>query len=423
MISPKARLELFLLIFLLAVGLALRHPGLLVLAIPFAWRLTFGLFFAPPELRGTLTARRLVWPKRLSEGGTVQVTVEVQNAGRYTLDLFLCDGPYAKFSVESGNYWTTAVLPPGGSVSLSYRAKPARGLYRLEALLVEARDPLGLAPRRLELSCPAEVWVLPRYEDLSRLEIWARRTLVMPGTARARRSGAGLEFYGVREYRPGDQVRRLAWKVFARRGELAIVEFEEERAAEVAVILDVRARTYLGASPELFECAVRAAASLAQYYLRQGHRVALLKYGGVLDWVFPGYGRRHGERILRELAQAELGESEVFAELDYLPTRLLPLGSLLLFVSPLLFGDEEALGKLVARGYRVLVVLPDPTALEFGKSLETPEEKMARQILYLERWVLLRRLRRSGVIVEVWDPRRPLSPLFRKFPTVLRPWR
>ncbi len=423
MISAKARLEFFLLLFFLALGLTLRHPGLLVLAIPLAWHLAFGLFFTPYELRGDLVARRLVSPKRLSEGGIVQVTVEVQNKGKRALDLFICDGPYSGFSIESGKFWATAVLPPGKSISFSYRAKPTRGLYRLTALTVEVRDPLGLAPRRLELPCPGEILVLPRYEDLSRLEIWARRTLAMPGTARARRSGTGLEFYGVREYRPGDQVRKLAWKAFARRGEPALVEFEEERAAEVAVILDVRARAYWGTAPGLFECAVRAAASLAHYYLRQGHRVALLKYGAVLDWVFPGYGRRHGERILRELARAELGESEVFAELDHLPTRLLPAGSLLLFVSPLLFGDEEALGKLVARGYRVLVVLPDPTAAEFARSLETPEEEMARRILYLERWVLLRRLRRSGVIVRVWDPRGPLAPLFRKFPPSLCLWR
>jgi Uncharacterized conserved protein (some members contain a von Willebrand factor type A (vWA) domain) len=69
----------------------------------------------------------------------------------------------------------------------------------------------------------------------------------MPGTARARRSGVGLEFYGIREYRPGDRVRRLAWKAFARYGDLAIVEFEEERATEVAIILGGSSRVDLQA--------------------------------------------------------------------------------------------------------------------------------------------------------------------------------
>lgn len=423
MIGPKARVELLLLLGLLALGLVLRHPGLLILAIPVVWHLVVGFALVPFGFENALSIQRRVFPRRLEEGGVVKIAVELRNTGKRPLSLVVQDGPYKGFSLVSGKNWLEATLRPGEAISLEYEAKPARGLYRLEKVAVEIHDPLHLAPRRLELPCPSEVLVLPRYEDISRLEILARRTLPMPGTARARRGGAGLEFYGVREYRPGDAVRRLAWKIWARRDEPAIVEFEEERATEVAVILDVRARAYWGTAPELFECAVRAAAALAQYYLRQGHRVALLKYGAVLDWVFPGYGRQHGERILRELAEAELGESEVFAELDNIPTRLLPAGSLLLFVSPLIFGDEEALGKLVARGYRVLVVLPDPISSELKDVEGTGEGEIAEKILTLERWVLLRRLRRSGVMVAVWDVRRPLAPLLRKFRPVLSLWR
>ncbi len=420
MISPKATLEFLAFLLLLIFGLVLRHPGLLALAIPLGWHLVLGLSLVPVNPQGSLEVKRLVRPKRLSEGGNVQVNVEIVNRGKNSLDLLFCDGPYPGFSVTNGEYQAAVFLRPGGSFSLSYEAKPKRGLYQLQAVTVEVRDPLGLAPHRLKISCPAEIVVLPRYEDLRRLEVFAKRTLPMPGTVRARRGGTGLEFYGIREYRPGDQVRRIAWKAFARHGKPAIVEFEEERAAEVAIILDVRARAYWGYSPELFEYSVRAAAALSQYYLRQGHRVALLNYGAVLDWVFPGYGRRHGERILRELARAKLGESEVFAELDHLPTQLIPVGSLLIFVSPLIPGDEETLGKLVARGYQVLAVLPEPTSAELG---ETPEREVAKEILSLERWVLLRRLRRSGVMVVVWDVRNPLSPLLRRLRPGLGKWR
>ncbi|MGB9861167.1 MAG: DUF58 domain-containing protein [Candidatus Bipolaricaulaceae bacterium] len=420
MIGPKAALEFLAFLLLLIFGLALRHPGLLALAIPLGWHLVLGLSLAPANPEGSLAARRLIRPKRLYEGESVQVKVEIVNSGKNSLDLFLRDGPHPGLSVTSGEYQAAVLLRPGGSFSLSYEAKPKRGLYQLQTVTVEVRDPLGLAPHGLKLPCPAEILVLPRYEDLSHPEVSARRTLPMPGTVRARRGGAGLEFYGIREYRPGDQVRRMAWKAFARHGEPAIVEFEEERAAEVAIILDVRARAYWGYSPELFEYSVRAAAALSQYYLRQGHRVALLKYGAVLDWVFPGYGRKHGERILRELARAKLGESEVFAELSHLPTRLLPVGSLLIFVSPLIPGDEETLGKLVARGYRVLAILPEPTSAELG---EIPEKEVAKEILSLERWVLLRRLRRSGVMLVVWDVRNPLAPLLRRLRAGLGIWR
>ncbi len=423
MIGPKARLEFLVLAALLTLGLAVRNPGLLVMAIPLAWRLTLGLLWVSPNPERTLQVRRTVYPTRLTEGGVVRVDVEVKNLGRAKLDLQVWDGPYPGFSEVRGQWQKTALLLPGESLSLSYEAHPARGVYFLHAVGVEVGDPLGLAPRRVNLPCPAEILVLPRYEDLSRMEFGARRTLAMPGTVRARRGGVGLEFYGIREYRPGDPVRRLAWKAMARRDEPVVVEFEEERVAEVAVVLDVRARAYRATSPELFSWAVRAAAALAHYHLRQGHRVALLKYGAYLDWVFPGYGRRHEQRILRELAQAQLGESEVFADLENLPTQLLPPGSLVLLVSPLLFGDEETLGQLVARGYRVGVIMPDPTSAGLEGLEHTPEAETAQRILALERWILLRRLRRSGVLVGVWDVHRPLSPLVRRLRETVSAWR
>ncbi|MBC7317925.1 DUF58 domain-containing protein [Candidatus Bipolaricaulota bacterium] len=413
MISAKARTEFLAFLAILFAGLALRHPGFLGLAVVLATHLVFGLILVPKISGSALSAQRIVEPKRLHEGHLLQIQVHVRNLGRKPVELRISDGPYPGFSVTEGKTWAWGVVAPQEELSLSYVVRPARGIYKLSGVQVEILDPLGLTPRRLELPCPGEVAVLPRVEDLLRVDTRPRRTLTAPGTARARRGGMGLEFHGVREYRPGDNVRRLAWKVFARRDEPAVVEFEEERAADVAVILDVRARAYFAAPSELFEFSVRAAAALAQYFLRQGNRVALLKYGAVLDWIFPGYGRRHGERILRELAEAKLGKSEVFAELDHLPTRLLPAGSLIVLVSPLILGDEDTLGKLVARGYRVFAVLPDPVSLEFGR-VETEEEKLVRRIMFLERWVLLRRLRRAGVTAVVWDVRRPLSPLLRR---------
>lgn len=423
MIGPKARLEFLVLVVLLTLGLALRHPGLLLLAIPVAWHLTLGFALVPPHPERSLRVQRTVKPVRLVEGGVVHVTLEVKNLGKTKLDLRVCDGPYPGFLVVRGQWQRETILSPGETLLLSYEACPARGVYSLRAVSVEVLDPLRLSPRQLDFPCPAEVLVLPRYEDLSRMELAVRRTLAMPGTVRARRGGVGLEFYGVREYRPGESIRRLAWKALARRDELVIVEFDEERVAEVAVVLDVRTQAYRTTSPELFPWAVRAAAALSQYHLRQGHRVALLKYGAYLDWVFPGYGRRHGERILRELARAELGESKIFADLDHLPTRLLPPGSLILLVSPLLFGDEEPLGKLVARGYHVVVVMPASSSAGLAGLDSAPELEIARRIMALERGILLRRLRRSGVIVVVWDVRRPLSPLVRKLRSAVRVWR
>ncbi len=423
MIWSKARVEFLVFLFLLGTGLALRHPGLLILAVPLAWHLALGVAFAPGNPAPKLRCERGVQPRRAQEGEEVQISLAVKNEGKETLEVFVTDKLLPGLTLVDGRPWGRGLLRPGESLEFSYTARASRGIHRFSAVAVEVRGPLGLLPWRGEIPCPAEVVVLPRYEELSRLELPARRTLPIPGTTRARRGGSGLEFYGIREFRPGDETKRIAWKAFARRGIPVVVEYEEERAADVAIVLDVRAKAYRGAAPELFDHAVRAAAALAHYLLRQGHRVGLLKYGAYLDWVFPGYGKRHKEKILRELAEAQLGESEVFEELARLPTRLIPAGSLIVLISPLLLGDEEVLGRLVARGYRVCVVVPDPTSVLLRGMEDSPEAELGRRILALERWVLLRRVRRTGATVVEWDVRQPLAPLVRRTRPGFRVWR
>jgi len=423
MIWSKARVEFLAFLFLVGLGLALRHPGLLVLAIPLAWHFALGVAFAPGNPQRKLKCERTVQPRRVREGEEIRVSLALRNEGKEAFEVFMADQGFPGFTLVDGRPWETRLLRPGESFDLAYTVRATRGVYRFSAVTVEVKGPLGLLPWRGEIPCPAEVVVLPRYEELSRLELPARRTLPVPGTTRARRGGLGLEFYGIREFRPGDGTKRIAWKAFARRGIPVVVEYEEERAADVAIVLDVRAKAYRGAAPELFDHAVRAAAALAHYHLRQGHRVGLLKYGAYLDWVFPGYGKRHEERILRELAEAQLGESEVFEELGRLPTRLILPGSLIILVSPLVLGDEEVIGKLVARGYRVFVVVPDPaSALLLGME-ENPEAELSRRILGLERWTLLRRIRRTGATVLEWDVRQPLALLVRRIRPGFRVWR
>lgn len=414
MIQHKTRLEFLLFLGLAFLGLVLRHPALLALAILLGWHLVLSTSFSPRGMWEKLRASRRIAPTRLQEGETLTVRIEVKNTSAYALEVYAWDEVPTGLEVLEGKWFDTAVIPPGEALILSYQARSARGVHRFLRVHVEIREPWGLAPIQVDLPCPGQALAVPRIERGLSLEAGARRALPIPGTARSRRGGLGVEFYGVREFRAGDMPRKLAWKAMARREEPVVVEFTEERATEIAVILDTRRRAYR-ANSALFDHAVRAAAGLAYHFLRQGHRVGLLQYGTILDWVFPGYGRRHAERILQELARAQPGDSEVFAELAHLPTRLFPSGSLLVLISPLILGDEETLGRLVARGYKVWVIMP-----EMGGGRAGPgEEELAQRIWHLERLVLVRRVHRSGAVVLAWPVERPLGVVLRRARRVL----
>jgi uncharacterized protein (DUF58 family) len=220
-----------------------------------------------------------------------------------------------------------------------------------------------------------------------------------------------VEFFGVREYQPGDPLRWINSRASARQPDaLFINEFEQERVADVGLILDARQQSdALSPAGSLFEHSIRATAALADVFLNTGNRVGLFIYGRSLDWTYPGYGKVQRLRILRALARAEQGGGHVFEKLEYLPTRLFPARSQLVLISPLLLADGDLLVKLRARGYRLLVVSPDPVAFESKGLAETEAVRLATRLARLERELLLATLRQADIRVVDWPVDTPFE--------------
>jgi len=197
-------------------------------------------------------------------------------------------------------------------------------------------------------------------------------------------------------------------------------EFQQERVADVAVVLDGRERADLSTSGRsLFEYSIVAAGSVASALLLQGNRVGLLVYSRYLQWTLPGYGKIQRERILQALASAVPGGSQIFEGLQYLPTRLFPPESQIVLVSPVLEDDLSTIIQLRARGYQVLVISPDPVGFELSGLPRRPskysraEVQLAARIVRLERAASMGRLRRAGVQVIEWDVSRPFDQAMR----------
>ncbi len=417
--ARKVATESTLLALILAAGLIFASPGVLLLALPIAVHIMVGLLLAGRNVHPRLRAERHLSGHRIYEGDSVTIRVRAENSGD-DLDLALVaeDAERAPAGHVEGGTSRVDRLPKGGSLILAYTVRPGRGFYPLEQIHIQARDLLGFVTWEGELACPAPLWVLPQYERLPGLRgLFPRRTLSNPGRARSRREGAGVQFFATRPYIPGDELRRLNWKALARRDQLVVNLYESERAAEVTVVLDGRERAYqVQGGRELFEHAVHAAAALCDGAIREGHRTGLLLYGERLEWVFPSCGRAHRERLLQGLARAGLGSSEAFAELGEIPTRLLPSGSSVIIVSPLIPGDEQALGMLRARGYDVLVLalVPDLNGSPPEKAEQTSTTLgLAGRLVALERELMLQALISAGVKVAVWGVNRPLAPALR----------
>jgi len=387
---------------LLLAAVALLDGRMLVLALPLGLYLLAALYYGPYQAR--LRATHSFSTDRAVEGTLVDVELEIENEGQELEEVLVVDRLPPGLELAVGRPAALASLPPGGRFSFSYTVRVARGGYTFHEVEAVASDLFCLFQRRLALSAPDQLLVLPRIVKLRSLAIRPLRTRSYAGPVPARQAGSGVDFYGVREYHPGDPRRWINWRLSARHPRsLFTNEFEQERIADVGLILDARQRSEVRFGGEsLFKHAVQAAASLAASFLDGGNRVGLLIYGRSLDWTFPGYGKIQRERIVQALARARTGDSQVFDRLDYLPTRFFPAQSQIVLVSPLWPDDVPTLVRLRARRYQILVVRPDPVSLELRGLPARPEVALAARIAGLERALMRRRLLQAGITVVDW---------------------
>jgi uncharacterized repeat protein (TIGR01451 family) len=388
-------------------GLATLNSALIVLAIPPVIFIGAALLDMPDVVQ--LQATRTLSTERASPGATINVSVTVTNDGTRTVPVAVEDVLPAGLELIAGHPTGIALLTPGSSVTVAYTVRGARGFHHFSSVQAVVSDHLGLNRRRIEVAAPGKILIVPEVVRLTRLGIRPRRTRIYSGTIPARQGGAGVEFFGVREYQAGDPVRWINNRASARfPGSLYVNEFEQERVADIGIILDARRGSDVqGNRHTLFEYSVQAAVALADALIGQGNRVGLLIYGHAIEWTFPGYGKIQREKVLRALAQARTGDRAALASLADIPTRLFPARSQIILISPLQPGDAMPILHMRAHGYEVLVISPDPVAFEanvFG-----PDAALAVRIARIERQALLQRLYLAGVRVVDWNVETPLA--------------
>ena len=399
---------------LLLVGLATLHGEFVGLALPFVAYLLVGFWRAPDEIK--LEVYRTLSTERAVPGEDVVVTVDVTNKDADIEELLLEDICSPKLTVRSGSPRHLLSLKKGESYSWTYTINGPRGSYLFGGIKVQAMDYFGVRPSRQQVQVRSELFIFPPLTRLKYIKIRTRRTRVYSGTIPARLGGPGVEFFGLREYQPGDPPRWINWRASARHSEgLYANEFQQERVADVGIVLDGREKTnHFPGERSLFEHSVLAAASLADAFLSQGNRVSLLHYGRYLDWTLPAYGKVQRERILHALAHAQTGGSPVFSGLEHIPVRLFPAHSQVVLVSPLDPGDMDILIQLRARGYQIMVISPDPVSFELSYLPENSSIALAARVVRMERDLLIKKLQHAGVQVLDWNVAHPFDQVIKQ---------
>jgi len=192
-------------------------------------------------------------------------------------------------------------LPPRSRARSSSRVIPGRrGRLELDRVRVRTSFPFGFFVKTLGFSAPRSIVVYPAPIPIPR----ARIDEVLPSdespTRHLARRGSGFEYYGIREYRPGDPLRRVAWKHSARRGDLLVTEYPDP--ASDALVLEL-APPGERVSDESFETALSLIYTLVKRADRSRRLGLVVPWGGVA--IPPGVGPAHRRRVGRALALLE----------------------------------------------------------------------------------------------------------------------
>jgi uncharacterized protein (DUF58 family) len=230
-------------------------------------------------------------PTRVRAGQ--QVTVEMRLTARRRVSTLILEESMDE-ALGTPVRVPVPLLPSGETVTHEYTFTPKlRGIYNVGPLMAEWNDPFGLTRSRVMLCEPTEIIVHPAIEQVSdrvTSREWedppVRPPIFKPWPS-------GFEFYGLRDYVPGDDPRRIVWRAVAQYDEYLVRESEQGITDRVNIFLDTDVEYHSPGEPsETFETGVRAAASLGIKHLKDGFAVSVEVNGDRMTKNMRGLGKQ-----------------------------------------------------------------------------------------------------------------------------------
>lgn len=253
--------------------------GLLLVLLP----LFAALLVARTRLQ--LSCSRRVVPHQVAIGESLTGRIVLEKTGPAPYGILRFED-YVPRQLGVRPRFTVQSLAPHWRREFSYPLTGStRGRFSTGPLMVRSSDPFGLAQLDRQFHATSEVMVTPRIVPLDEMRNAGGGG--SRGDTRPQRLGVvGQDDVLVREYRQGDDVRRVHWRSTARRGELMVRREEQAFDPSVTVMLDSRHPVHGGHGKDSsFEWAVSAAASLSMHFLLDGYDLNLIESRGALTLV------------------------------------------------------------------------------------------------------------------------------------------
>lgn len=351
-----------------------------------------------------------------SNGDENPVTVNV--VSRYTIPVRSRVLDELPFQFQERKLDLAGDIAAGGTRSFNYMVRPVeRGVYVYGAINTLVSTRLGLVQRRYRQDQGKEVAVYPSYIHLRKYELMALADRwSMAGVKKVRRSAQRVEFERIRDYVPGDDKRTVNWKATARRSELMVNQYQDEKAQQIISLIDLgRVMKMPFEGLTLLDRAINASLVLSDIAIKKDDKAGIITYSDKVHGVLPPSRDKSQIRKVLELLYAQRTD---FAETDFdtLFARVKrTLGQRSLLV---VYTNFESLGAMrrqlpflqrLARAHLVAVVIFKNTELDELLSLPDRDTmdvyvKTITSKLIYEKQLIAKELESHGILTILTRP-------------------
>lgn len=358
-------------------------------------------FYRLKELAAGLYVEKQT-PKQGTEKESGEISVTIKNLSRWSFDgcLIHCDLPFS--SEKNYRLWVQETIQALQikKYLVPFKFDSGMGVFKSGGLTIWIRDPLGFFERKIRFDYEGEVSVLPLAEKVRGSSTLKSQRQFSAGSFDIEFKGASTILRGLREYRSGDPLKHIAWKISAKKNELFVKEFEEIQQKRITILFDLVEEDQGGrASLSSWEATKDTVLALVDDYQNRGYLVQLMSPQFFLPF---GRGKDFLKSCVAEVLKEVVSEKEFGASGGAFLQKI-PRDEPFIYVTSILDKGENRIFRLVKelskKTSRGSIYLVD-TADLIQKVLATVHEDVAQgQIVTSQIQRCIQRLKALGIHV------------------------
>ena len=366
-------------------------------------------------------------PERFSNGDTNPIRLTIQNNYPFAASVVIIDE--IPFQFQEFNWKHKTIIKGGQEYQYHYSLRPLqRGEYDFGAINVFVTSPLKLAQRRYIFNCNTVIPTYPSFQQLKRYHLLAfTNRLNETGMRRLRKIGSSTEFEQIKEYVMGDDYKKVNWKATARRGDIMVNTYTDEKSQHIYCLIDKGRNMKMPFEGlTLLDYAINASLVVANVALLKHDKAGLLTFSNKPETFLPA--ERKGmqmEMILENLYRQQTNFLEADFEALYaqVHSKIKSRSLLILFTnfeSIVSFQRQLPYLKRIAKHHLLLVVFFENTELKQlrnnpAENLEDIYIKTIADKFAFEKRLIAKELQQHGIFSILTTPQQVTINAINKY--------